>query len=179
MSWLSPLVLHLVESLQHDQQPVVYYFAHPTNYMERRMPAHKMLSSVISQLLALKPQLLRVPERVERLKVAFENDQWKGDDLVTISPVLRELFAELSMTYVILDRVDRCSCKGNVERLVNHLLEASNQEGCRIKILMLVAPNDDSGRVMVDVPENAVKEGRYVTIDKWHQPTHSFRGKRR
>jgi len=158
----------VVETLREQGQPVVYHLSQRDNYMVEDVPAHEVPSSIVYQLLCLKPEILRDRKRFEDLSAKMRGSAWRTDDISVICGVLRELFKELGRVYVVLDRVDRCKCRGRTQRLVETLLEAVEKTDCTVKILLLIAPNR-TGQVEIDVAEESVEKRRYVEIDRWDQ----------
>lgn len=145
--------------------------------MEEGIPAHEMLSSIAYQLLSLKPDMLGERKRFEELKAAIEDEAWRAENISPVCKVLSTILRELKTVYVILDRVDRCMCRGNVRRLIHELVEAGEQEGCSVKTLVITAPTG-MGHVEIDVPDELVEKKRYLEMVGWNQEYVTPRPKR-
>jgi len=108
-SWLSPAAIYMAEDLRVDKQKVAFFSCLPGLGHGFICPG-TLLSSLILQVLAWRPEILREnDERFRRLLVRSDST-WS---LTSLAKVLEEALAHAggsgdNSVYLILDRLDRC-----------------------------------------------------------------------
>ncbi|KAI9771918.1 MAG: hypothetical protein M1839_002701 [Geoglossum umbratile] len=175
LCWLSPLVLHVIDMLNRDDQHAVYHFCQRQNSMPENVLVYEVLSGIVYQLLALRPSTLGNRDRFEALASKLKSDDWRSESLTNVFKVLTdifvmltELFEKLGTVYILLDRVDRCS--GSTQRLIEKLLELLTVgDTYRVKILVVVSMCR-VGQDEIEAPDEYIKGGNYVEISGWDEP---------
>ena len=118
-SWLSPATIYIAERIQQEQKVLAYYCCHPELRADERPAVADVIPSIIFQILMRKPDILRhkYPSFLSIVSEWQQHVQKSKDDRRLINlmvKLLREVLAEFKdtgMVYIILDRVDQCSCR--------------------------------------------------------------------
>lgn len=114
--------------------------------MEKDVPAHAVLSGLISQLLAAKASVLRDEARYQDLNRKLSDPSWHTTQAKMPFAVLRELldlFPDEDV-HIVLDRVDRIM--GDTHGFMNSLVALVEKSKSKVK-LFLVSSSNGSDRI--------------------------------
>ncbi|CAD6575977.1 MAG: hypothetical protein ASARMPREDX12_007665 [Alectoria sarmentosa] len=145
-SWLSPAIFPLIEQRRAQNRLVIFHLCQDRSVMENDVPAHAVLSSLISQLLAAKASVLRDEARYQDLNRKIFDPSWRTTQAKMPFAVLCELLDSFSDedVHIILDRVDRI--KGDAHGFMTSLAELIENSRSKIK-LFLVSSSNGSDRI--------------------------------
>ena len=111
--------------------------------MEKDVPAHAVLSSLVAQLLDAKRSILRDQSRYEGLSRAFADPAWRANRPEIPFAVLRELIGSCHdlhpRVYLIVDRVDRIG--GDGQFFMSSLVILIKGSKIRLKIFLISSSN--------------------------------------
>lgn len=117
--WASTAVFDLYKTLDRHASLVIYYFIQLEDWMIQDVPAHKIFTSLIWQILKQHPHLLRGTVYGEIKKLAGSKD-WETNEPRLPCTIMKQLFPHLPPTFILLDRIDRCACEPSL--LIGSLL---------------------------------------------------------
>jgi hypothetical protein len=147
-SWLSPATIYIAERIQQEQKVLAYYCCHPELRADERPAVADVIPSIIFQILMRKPDILRhkSPSFLSIVSEWQQHVQKSKDDRRLINlmvQLLREVLAEFKdtgMVYIILDRVDQCSCR--TRYLMDELAKLVGDGSYAVKIVTVIAEED-------------------------------------
>ena len=129
-SWLSPASSHIVQNLVTDKKTFAFFSCHPDT-RSRHTSSRLMVSSLLSQLLARQPSILR--NRAKEFKSVVRSEKWDAKEqdealdcqFGLLARALKEL-PEQGELFVVLDRLDMCECpKHNILTALQRLIGTS------------------------------------------------------
>jgi hypothetical protein len=137
LSWLSPAAFSMLNQLRTEPGNIITRcFVQTRPWMQENLAAYKVFSRIIIQLLEEKPDLVRDVSRLEKLKQRAQSTDWKRAEPKLPCEILGLLLADIPVTYIILDRIDRCRCSPVV--LVNQLLQLVRECKTVVKIFAIL-----------------------------------------
>jgi hypothetical protein len=117
-----------------------YYFQLEDN-MRDDVQAHVALSHIILQILEARRELATKAGFLERLENLTGGDSWKDEDPIEPCTVLKGLLSDIPCTYIILDRIDRCSC--SARRLFERLLDIADGISTVVKVFIILGESQN------------------------------------
>ena len=90
-SWLSPATFELIAQRRAQRQLVIFGLCQNQPFREKDVPAHAVLSSLISQLLGAKASILRDDSRYHELSRKFSDPDRRKHQSEIPFAVLREI----------------------------------------------------------------------------------------
>ena len=110
-SWLSLALSPLIAQHRARNKLVIFHLCQDQPFMEKDLPLHAVLSSLISQLLdsvsEAKLSLLRDETQYQGLKRKLSDLAWGASPPKVPFAVLRQLLDLFPEVYIALDRIDR------------------------------------------------------------------------
>ena len=103
--------------------------------MEKDVPVHIVLSSLISQLLGAKASILRDDSRYYELSIEFSNPAWRNHQSGIPFAVLHEILCLFPDVDIVLDRADRI--RGDANKFINSLVSLIQGSKTRIKVIIV------------------------------------------
>ena len=153
-SWLSPVIFQLIAQYHARKHLVIFHFCQDQPFMEKDVPAHTVLSSLIAQLLDAvldaRVRILRDETGYQELKRKFSDPSWRATSPEVPFAVLHELLDLFPAVHILLDRVDRI--RGDVYQFMNSLVSLIKTSKSRVKIF-LVSSSNGFDRVGGKIPE--------------------------
>ncbi|KAH7364932.1 hypothetical protein BKA65DRAFT_533426 [Rhexocercosporidium sp. MPI-PUGE-AT-0058] len=146
--WLSTAAFN-VAHLSHTMKDVVTvcYYLEPKENTVEDVPAERVISHIIWQLLDKRPDLTWDIKRLADLRNSVQGKHWKEKDPEQPCRILRSLLDGVPDTLIILDRIDRCTCRPR--ELILRLLELVEGVKTRVRILAIFGegakPDFDEG----------------------------------
>ncbi|KAL8834561.1 MAG: hypothetical protein Q9170_003689 [Blastenia crenularia] len=138
-SWLSPLVLHLIERYQDQRKLVFFHFCHDRTFMEPDTPLQDVLSSIIYQVLAARPSMLLDVSLYQELMSQSSDPNWHSISPEIILDSLIKLLDFFPEVYLLIDRVDRI--KGSAQSFTQPLVRIVDHCKGRVKIFLVASSN--------------------------------------
>jgi hypothetical protein len=140
-SWLSPAASLVADIVSRNKKALLaYYCCHPGVRAEKKRTL-TVLSTLIYQLLSQRPSILRL-KKGRWLESAAH---FTGEETIQaqkgILQLLRELLIELAkieeitMTYIIIDRVDQCSI--STPQIMNQLADLVVDNEIKVKLMVI------------------------------------------
>lgn len=167
LCWLSNIVPGLVEDLRLEGQPVAFHLTQSQQWMQDGVPLQEIISSILFQLLQIKSRTLSDRKRLDELHRMLERDAWCSG-VTSICKTLVTVLEEFEVASVILDRLDRGVCSGQVPRFVERLLEALCASTCRARVL-IVTESAYTTHWEVELSEEMKRKCMYLEIAQWDQ----------
>ncbi|KAL9126195.1 MAG: hypothetical protein Q9217_004724 [Psora testacea] len=177
LCWLSNTVPGLVEKLRLEGQHVVFHLTQRQHWMQDDVPVQEIVSSIIYQLLQLKPQTLHDRKWFDELHRRLKRDAW-CTDLTLLCKTLVMVLEEFEVTNIILDRIDRGMCSGRSPRFIERLLEALSASTCNTRILLVTNPATGLDWEL-DLSDDTKKKCMYLEIAQWDQEVITPRRRKR
>lgn len=142
-SWLSPAIFRLITQCHARNHLVIFHFCQDQPFMEKDVPAHTVLSSLISQLLDAtldaRIRILRDETRYQELKRKFSDPTWRATSPEVPFAVLQELLDLFPDVHILLDRVDRI--RGDAYRFMDSLVSLIKTSKSRVKFFLVSSSN--------------------------------------
>ena len=138
-SWLSPAIFELIAQRRAQKQLVIFGLCQDQPFMEKDVPAHAVLSSLISQLLGAKASILRDDSRYHELSRNFSDPAWRIHQSGMPFAVLHEILCLFPDVDIVLDRADRI--RGDADNFMNSLVSLIQGSKTRIKVFIVSSSN--------------------------------------
>lgn len=159
-SWLSPAIFQLIAQCRAQKRLVIFHLCQDQAFMEKNIPAHALLSSLISQLLDARISILRDEGRYQEFSQRFSDPDWRAPQSKMPFAVLHELL-DLSRedVHIVLDRVDRI--KGDAHGFMNSLATLIKDCKSKIRIFLVSSSNgyeNFGGKMSAEVQDSMEEE---------------------
>ena len=142
-SWLTTAIFDVLAQCRARQQLAIFHLCQDQPYMEKDIPAHAVLSGLISQLLdavlTAKLPLLRAESRSLDLQARFSDPAWRAHAPRIPFAVLHELLDLFPAVHILVDRVDRI--RGDAEAFMRPLASLVQESKARVKIFLVASSN--------------------------------------
>ncbi len=138
-SWLSPAILQLIKQQRAQKQHMIFGLCQVQPFMEKDVPAHAVLSNLVSQLLDANVSILRDDTRYQDLSRAFCDPAWRTNNARLPFTVLQELLNLSPNMHILLDRVDRI--QGDSYAFMNSLVSLIKDCKSKIRIFLVASSN--------------------------------------
>ena len=157
-SWLSPAILQLIKQQRAQKQHMIFGLCQVEPFMEKDVPAHAVLSNLVSQLLDANVSILRDDTRYQDLSRAFCDPAWRTNNAMLPVTVLQELLNLSPNMHILLDRVDRI--QGDPYAFMNSLVSLIKDCKSKIKIFLVASSNgyDRVGGKFSEVLQESVED---------------------
>lgn len=135
--WLSAAPLQYIQKGHEDMKPL-YAFLHPDPYLTEdvHVPQPTVISLLIWQFLERFPGLSEDTPFFEDVQSRIESREWADEDCSEQYQLLAELLSRRPQTYIVIDRLDSCTCP--VDTFVQNLLSLCGKVTGVVKILAVV-----------------------------------------
>lgn len=123
--------------------------------MEKDVPAHGVLSNLISQLLDAKASILRDEARYQELRRTITDPAWRAAQLKMPFVLLHELLDEFLDVDIVLDRVDRI--RGDAHGFMSSIATLMKDCRSRIKVFLVSSSNGSDrvgGKISAEIQES-------------------------
>ncbi len=107
LCWLSDTV---VDKLRLEGEPIIFHLAQRQDSMLNGVSMQEIVSSLIFQLLQLKPQILRARKLFDEIHWRLKMDAW-STDLDLVCETLVVVLEEFEVMNIILDQIHQGTCK--------------------------------------------------------------------
>ncbi|KAL8734979.1 MAG: hypothetical protein Q9181_002988 [Wetmoreana brouardii] len=176
--WLSPAALHVFDFLQLEDTTRVAFFTCQPNFRADKISSRQVVSSLVCQLLAWKPELLRYT--MKKLKATVESDAWNSEDnglalacqFHMLTEVISFLPADMGVA-LILDRLDLCRESTHLILQALQGLFKHRPNGLRILTVMETILNDYVRGECQDFIKHGVKFHSFGKVN-WDQTQKSY-----
>lgn len=167
--WLSPAAIDFIDESRQSGRLVLYHLnlGHP--YQLTDPTAHRVFSSLATQLLTKNPKLLRDPAEFRRLQSKVQDFDWEQDIeaicdfLITILNLLED---ECTVN-IVVDRIDVCSGLISEVEVMNALLRTVQSVKCTLKIMVVAcAANWDINKESRSLNTRGLSEGRFMKLTR-------------
>ncbi|CAG8955734.1 hypothetical protein HYFRA_00011000 [Hymenoscyphus fraxineus] len=139
-SWLSPIAIYITQDLARKNLPVAFFCCHPS--MESKIfSVNQIISSVVLQILAKEPQILR-DKAVQFLSIAqtelYRNSENSKQHVRAVLKLLEDVLAAvkaLGPIFIVLDRLDQY--EGKFSFLMDELVRLVGKSTCHVKLVVI------------------------------------------
>ncbi|KAL9631610.1 MAG: hypothetical protein Q9164_005790 [Protoblastenia rupestris] len=140
-SWLSPAALHIAQTQSTKTRKIAFFSCHP-NVNPEKVSVGLVLSSLLYQVIAWKPEILR--HRIGEFDSVVRSDRWNAKDARERSDyqigILKKLISELLIDeeiVFVLDRIDlyQDHPKSRFLQSIQNLVGSSSS---RLKVLIIM-----------------------------------------
>ncbi|KAL8937857.1 MAG: hypothetical protein Q9211_003473 [Gyalolechia sp. 1 TL-2023] len=171
--WLSPAALHVFDSLQSKDTTIVAFYTCQPNYKVDETSSRQVVSSLVCQLLAWKPEVLR--HTMKELKATVKSDAWSSKVIHValashfglLDRVIGLLPADKAVT-LVLDRLDLC--REPTHLILQYLqgLFEHRPNGLKILVVMERISNDYVRGELQDFLKHGAKNKSFGRVN-WDQ----------
>lgn len=172
--WLSMAAFQMQDFVRRRQDAVLaYHFVQTDAWMADDVEIWVVIANVIWQILKGRPHLLRKDARATRLRINVQKWNREKPDPKPFEDLL-ELLDDIPVTYIVLDRIDRC--KGQSSKLIDRLLGLALN--CKNIVKIFAVWGDGGGKEpdlssLDNLPEG---ENNFfdVRLDQEKQASHTY-----
>jgi len=170
--WLSPAAIYIAEDHMRTAGEHVAFYSCQPDQRTGKSNAASVISSIVSQILSWKPEILR--ERDAKLRRIFEQSVRDNDGTVpkqelilnarvSLLNALLSYMAGIGVIYIVLDRMDQCETL--IRDFMNELCcLVVSPPGVTVKVAVVVETSGGNGNWD---PENEMTDRRlYDTVKK-------------
>jgi hypothetical protein len=184
--WLSPAAVYIADKLEKEKQRYVFYSCHPELDSEYTKSAQQIFSSILLQLLAWKPEILR--EKGVQLRKEVVSKPWHDTvhEKTMIQTMMRTLqdvlyhVKDLGPIYIVIDRLD--IYEGQLHCIADEMVRLVNtmDKTCQVKLVVVAETNFGRGEWHPEyLPEDDLDYdlGRVFVQKDWNQrrrPSHEL-----
>ncbi|KAJ5273622.1 hypothetical protein N7478_008747 [Penicillium angulare] len=155
-SWLSLSILGLIDNLK--PWGPISYFVQTDPWQHCAPPAYLVLTNIIWQLLKSKPEILAKPGIKTDIEEEMQHTRWQAKLPLDPCKVLTRLLSFFPTTYILLDRLDRCSC--SFDNLLDILLNVVKEATSVVKIFAIV----DEDNAEIENYEDSYDQLEVITL---------------
>lgn len=168
--WLSPASIYIAEGLTRQGCKVAYFSCHP-DIQSTHAPGETVLSSIVSQILEWRPEILRDKDAQFRQTFESSHHRTKEHMLVDLLGEILLEFRDLGTVYIVIDRLDCCQSKiDNIGNELARLITVLGQAEFRVKIAIVAETSGGQGNwhwAYLPTPEYATD--RLFIVEGWNQ----------
>ena len=176
LCWLSSIVPSLVETLRLEGHPVVCHLTQRHHSTVDEVSMHDIISSIMFQLLVHATKARQSREYFNDIHRLLTGKDW-CKDLATLSRTLVRVLECFELTYIVLDRLDRATCRGKTPKFIEYLLEALSASKCQTRIILVCKPAAASSWNL-DLSKEIEKMQIYFDISEWDQEENALTPRR-
>lgn len=165
--WLSPAAIDFIDESRQSGRLVLYHLnlGHP--HQRTDPTAHRVFTSLATQLLTKNSKLLRDPAEFSCLQTQVQEFDWEDDieAICTFLITILNLLEDDSPVYIVVDRIDVCSGRVSEVELMNALLRTVQSVKCTLKILVVACANNwDMNKESRSLNTRKLSEGMFTKL---------------
>lgn len=168
--WLSPAAIYITETLLRQGSKVAFFSCHP-ELNSTQPPGEVVLSSLVSQVLEWRPDILRNKDVEFRQILGGSLDKTRESVLVDLLAAVLGEVEDLRTIHLVIDRLDRC--KTPIDSIVNELARLISVIGSpmiRVKVAIVAETSGGEGNWRSGfLPEHEYATDRLYVVKHWNQ----------
>lgn len=168
--WLSPAAIYIAEGLTRQGCKVAYFSCHP-DLQSTYLPGDTVLSSIITQILEWRPEILRDKGAQFQQTFASSHHRTKEHMLADLLGEVLWEFRDLGTVYIVIDRLDCCQSKiDNIGNELARLITVLGPVEFRVKVAIVAETSGGQGNWhWAYLPEVEYATDRLFIVQDWNQ----------